>query len=208
MDAELFGVRISTGNKVSVKASREGDLYIAQNLPPYALATAAGRGWQAQATSAVAGTTTIPTTTALGTLYNGYAGGGKSLVIDRIFANTEAYDAGKNFFFMWVCIHQLAVTAVSADITIHGLRGGDVTYGGSARFGIGDTVVNDGWHSYGNSQESNEGNAQGMSNIDVPIEGKIVIPPTSAVSLHVGVNDSNFTVQVGVSWYDVQLDLA
>ncbi|MCK4414910.1 MAG: hypothetical protein KAY32_15355 [Candidatus Eisenbacteria sp.] len=208
MDVTLFGVRVSTGQETSIKATKEGDLYIAQNLPPYALAAAAGRGWWAQAIAAAAGTVTIPTTTALGTLWNGETGSGKSYIIDRIFANTGAYDAGTNFFFLWLCIHQLNMTAPTADITIHGLRGGDTTYGGSARFDVGATVVNDGWFSVGNSMRNAAGNADGMSNIDYKMDGRIVLPPTSGLSIHVGCNDSNITAQVGVSWYEVQLDLA
>ena len=208
MDYQLFGVRISTGKTVSLKATKEGDLYIAQNLPPYTLATAAGRGWQVQATSAVAISTTIPTTTAMGTLYNGETGGGKSYVIDRLFANTEAWDAGNyNMFFFWICIHPV-MTKPTSDITPKGLRGGDVNYGGKAVFDIGATVVNDGWYSRANSERTANGNVDGMANIDHAVEGKIVIPPECGLSVNVGGNDTNITAQVGVSWYEVQLDLA
>ena len=206
MEAELFGIRISTGNKVTIKASREGDLYIAQNLPPYALLTAAGRGWQAKATTATSVTTTIPTTTAMGTLYNGESGGGKSLIIDRLFANTENWDAGNyNFFFFWVCVHPV-MAAPTADITIKGLRGGDTSYGGKARFDVGATVVNDTWYSYANSRRTNQGNVKGMSNLDYKMEGRITIPPECGLSIHVGANDTNITAQVGVSWFEVNLD--
>lgn len=205
MDYELFGVRISTGQKVSLKATKEGGLYTAQSLPPYALLTAAGLGWWAQATTAVAGTTTIPTTTALGTLWNGSTD--RAYIIDRLFANTEAYDAGDNFFFLWVCVHKLITTAITSDITIHGLRSGDVSYGGQARFDVGATVVDDGWFSVGNSKRSDAANADGMSNIDYKMEGRIVLPPNGEMSLHVGCNDSNLTAQVGCSWYEVPSDL-
>ena len=205
MDAELFGIRISTGNRVSIKATKEGDLYVAQNLPPYALLTATGRGWWAQATAAAAGTTTIPTTTALGTLWNGYTN--KALIIDRLFANSEAYDAGVNFFFLWVCVHAKVTAALTGDIAIHGLRSGDVTYGGQAKFDVDETVVNDGWFSVANSVETKEGNVKGMSNIDYKMDGRIVLPPNGQMSIHVGCNDSNPTFQVGCSWHEVQLDL-
>ncbi len=205
MDYELFGVRVSTGQKVSLKATKEGGLYTAQSLPPYTLLTVAGLGWWAQATTAAAGTTTIPTTTALGTLWNGSTD--KAYVIDRLFANTEAYDSLDNFFFLWVCVHGLITTAITADITIHGLRSGDVNYGGQARFDVGATVVDDGWFSVGNSKRSDEANAQGMSNIDYKQEGRIVLPPNGEMSLHVGCNDSNLTAQVGCSWYEVPSDL-
>jgi len=205
MDFQLFGARISTGQPKALSTTKEGDLYVAQNLPPYALLTANGQGWWAQATTAAAGTTTIPTVTALGTLWNGSSD--KTYVIDRLFANTEAYDALDNFFFLWVCVHKLITTAITADITIHGLRSGDVNYGGQARFDVGATVVNDGWFSVGNSLRSDEGNAQGMSNIDYKMEGRIVLPPHGEFSMHVGCNDSNLTAQVGCSWYEVPSDL-
>ncbi len=206
MDWRLFGTRKSTGGTASIKATREGDLYVAQNLPPYALLTAAGRGWWAQATAAAAGTTTIPTTTARGTLWNGYTD--RSLIVDRLFANSEAYDAGVNFFFLWVCVHAKVTTAITGDISIKGLRSGDSSYGGQAKFDVDETVVNDGWFSVGNSVETKAANADGMSNIDYKMEGRIVLPPQGQMSIHVGCNDSNPTFQVGCSWYEVDIDIA
>lgn len=204
MNWNLFGVRVSTGNTVSIKATVGGDLYVAQSLPPYAVLSASGAGAICQMTAAAAGTTTIPTTTAIATLWNGEAGGGKSLVIDRIFCNTEAYDAGNNFFFIWVCMHPSGMTAPTDDGAIKNLNGGN--YGGSARFDSAATVANDTWNSWGNSLRSAAANADGMSNIDIPVEGRLTVAPTGGISLHIGCNDSNLTGQVGVSWFEVQLD--
>ncbi|KKK80379.1 hypothetical protein LCGC14_2824060, partial [marine sediment metagenome] len=81
-------------------------------------------------------------------------------------------------------------------------------YGGSARFDSGATVDNDTWHSWGNSLKSEAANADGMSNIDIPVEGRLIVVPTGGMSLHIGCNDSNLTGQIGVSWYEVDLDLA
>ncbi len=206
MQTKIRGKRIGGSNEeVDIEATRDGALVVAQTLPSFTLLAAAGRGAWAQATAAAAGTTTIPTTTARGTLWNGYSA--RSLVIDRIFANSEAYDAGVNFFFLWVCVHALVTTAITGDIAIHGLRSGDVSYGGQALFDIDETVVDDGWFSVGNSIETKEGNAKGMSNIDYKMEGRIVLPPNGQLSIHVGCNDSNPTFQVGCSWYEVDLDL-
>ncbi len=205
MNWEVFGTRIKTGLKVAIKSTIGGDLYVAQSLPPYAVLTASGAGAICQMTTAAAGTTTIPTTTAIATLWNGQAGGGKSLIIDRIFCNTEAYDSLDNFFFIWVCMHPTGMTAPTDDGAIKNLIGG--AYGGSAKFDSAATVVNDTWHSWGNSLRSDEANAQGMSNIDIPIEGRLIVVPGGGISFHIGCNDSNLTGQVGVSWYEKQLDL-
>ncbi len=206
MQTLIRGTRIGGSNEeVTLKSTRAGALAVAQSLPPFALLAATGNGAWAQATSAAAGTTTIPTTTARGTLWNGSTS--KSLIIDRIFANSEAYDAGVNFFFLWVCVHALVTAAITGDITIHGLRSGDATYGGQALFDVDETVVNDGWFSVANSVETKESNAKGMSNIDYKMEGRIVLPPNGQMSIHVGCNDSNPTFQVGCSWYEADLDL-
>ncbi len=206
----IFGVRISTGLKVALKATKEGDLYVAQNLPPYALATAAGRGYQVMASSAVAclASGTIPTVTALGTLWNGEASGAKSYVIDRIFAQQVASDvATQNHYGIWACNH-ITMTAPTADITaIKSLRG-DTGYGGSARFDVGATVVNDGWFPVSDSILAEDRQTSGGSQKVVPIEGRFVIQPQHGLSIHVIGNDTNLTFRVGVAWFEVQLDLA
>jgi len=205
MNSEVRGKRRGWSNPwIDISAGKQHDLNVSMFLPPYAHLALLDCGAIAQATTAVAGTTTIPTTTALGTLWNGEAAGGKVYIIDRLFANTEAYDAGDNFFFLWVCMHPVAMTAPTADITIKKLIGGN--YGGNARFDVGATVVNDTWYSWGNSLRSAQANAEGMSNIDVPVEGRLILKPTAGMSIHVGCNDSNLTAQVGVAWFEIDED--
>lgn len=209
MDVNLFGVRISTGQEVSIKATKEGDLYIAQNLPPYALATAAGRGYQVMASAAAAclASGTRPTTAALGTLWNGEEGGGRSYVVDRIFAQQVASDeALQNWFGLWACVH-ISMTAPTADITAIKSMSGKVGYGGSARFDAGATVVDDGWFPVSDSMKNEERQTQGGSQIVAPIEGRLIVTPQHGLSIHVVGNDTNLTFRVGVAWYEVQLDL-
>ena len=202
MELQMFGVRISTGQDVAIKATKEGDLYIAQNLPPYALASAAGRGWWAMATTGVTALEVIPTTVALGTLFNGEAGGGKSYLIDRIFAGQTQGDPNEHIS-LWACVHvAMESDAIAADITIRGLNGAYSVYGGPAKFGIGDTVVNDGWFPVSDSWVSRDNQAPAKV---VPIEGRIVVPPQCGLSLHVISKDS-INAKVGCSWYEVQLD--
>lgn len=204
MQTKIKVISRDTGAEMDVYGNSTHDMYVSQLLPPYASLGLLDVGAIAQITTASAGTVTIPTTTASGTLWNGESGGGKVYIIDRMFCNTEAYDAGDNFFFLWVCAHPVGMSAVTADITIKKLNGG--AYGGLGRFDAGATVVNDTWYSWGNSRRSDEGNAQGMSNIDVPVEGRIITKPTAGLSMHIGCNDSNVTGQVGCAWFEVDVD--
>lgn len=203
MDFELFGVRISTGQNVSVKATREGDLYIAQNLPPYTLAAAAGRGWQVMSTSGAAALEVRPSTAALGTLWNGEAGGGKSYVIDRMFAHLLAGPSSGYKWALWACVQEEVSAIGDADITAIQSMNGKANYGGNARFDIDDTVVDDGWFPWTDSQDVTS--ADGPTKI-ANVEGRMIIPPKCGLSLHVVGKDSCSMI-VGCSWYEVQLDL-
>lgn len=202
MDYTILGIRISTGREVSIKATKEGDLYMAQNLPPYALASKAGRGWWAMATTGVTALEVIPTTVALGTLFNGEQGGGKTYVIDHIFAGQTQGDPNEHIS-LWACVHAaMESDAIAADITIRGLNGAHSTYNGSAKFGIGDTVTNDGWFPVSDSWVSRDNQAPAKV---VPIEGRITVPPQCGLSLH-GISKDSINLKVGCSWYEVQLD--
>ena len=43
--------------------------------------------------------------------------------------------------------------------------------------------------------------------MSVNVEGRIIVPPTSAVSLHVVASSINEDFTVGFSWYEEVLDL-
>ncbi len=210
MDYELFGVRISTGLKVSLKATKKGDLYIAQHLPPSTLMALTGKMYEVMASSAAAclASATIPTTAALGTLWNGEDAGGKVYVIDRVFAQQVASDvATKNRYGLWVCNH-IAMTAPTASITAFKNTSGDDGAPANARFGVGETVIDDGWFPVGDSELAEENQTDGGSQKDVPLFGRYVVKPQHGFSIHCVSNDTNITVRVGVSFYILDIDLS
>ncbi len=202
MQTKIKGVRgDASSTEVDIKAARGGALYTAQYLPKYALLAKAGAGVICQTTTALAIDVATPTTDADITLRNGSSN--LYYILDRVFGNTEAYDAGKNFIFIWLAYMGLTA-ALTADISPVLMSGG--SYSGDAQFDVNETIASATFHSWGNSVESNQGNAAGMSNIDVPIEGRIVIAPGHAISAVCGGNDSNITAQLGFSWFEVLMD--
>lgn len=214
MKAQILAIRSGGGGgEIDIKSSRDGDLRVAQYLPPLALIVAAGKGFEVMAASAAAclATGTRPTTAALGTLWNGEDGGGKCYVISRVFAQQVGSDeTSRNRFGIYVCNHGTlaGATAPVADITaIRSLRG-DSGYSGNARFDVGATVVDEGWFPIGNSETAEERQTTGGSQISIPVKGMYVVQPQHAFSIHCTSNDTNITVRVGVTWFEVVLDLS
>lgn len=87
MQTKIRGIRTGgSGEEIDLKCSRDGDLRIAQYLPPYAMLAAAGKifAFDSSAGTAKAPVIAVPTTTATWSLYNSAAGGGTSLVILKV----------------------------------------------------------------------------------------------------------------------------
>lgn len=197
-----------SGEAVDVKATRGGSLHVAQMLPPGALLTAMGESYTAITTTAVAALADEPTTAALFTLYNGEAGGGKSYIIDRIFAYQDVSAAAESRWALWAIVQPVATTAVAADISLINNQRGVSNYGGNAKLGVGDTVVDKGWSPWSNSLDVEATGALGGAACSVNVAGRMVVPPTGACSLHVVASSVDEDFCVGFHWHEVQLDLA
>lgn len=196
-----------SGELVDQRGDRHGNAYIAQGLPPYAVLSKEGNGWQVMATSAVAALIVRPSTVALGTLWNGEADGGKSYIIDRIFAQQLVSAAAAARWGIWACVHPIGMAAPTADITAIKSMCGKTSYGGSARFDIGATVVDDGWFPWGEGKDVEATGVLGGNQSCPLIEGRIIIPPSAGLSIHVVASSVDVDFCVGVSWYEKVLDL-
>ena len=196
-----------SGEELNVKGGVRGDLHISDYLPKYATLTSLGRGMIAGCTTAVATLQVIPTTTSLLTLFNGEAAGGKSYIIERFFASVWASGSqAPGGVGIWACIHHSGQTMGTADLTIDTLDGDP--YGGMGIADVGATVHNDVWYPWTNNANFKEGDLDNGGNIGYDVEGRIVIKPTYAISLHCVSPDADITVKVGLSWFEVQIDIA
>lgn len=208
MGTLLKAIRGGDGaGEVDVKADRAGNLHIAEMLPGGALLTGEGSSYTAITTTAVAALVDEPTNAALFTLYNGEAAGGLCYIIERVFAFMDISSAAAARWSLWAIVQPVGTTAVAQDITlINNIRGVD-NYGGNARLGVGDAVVNNGWSPWSSSQESVELDSLSGPAVSVDVAGRMVIPPTAAVSLHVVSSSVDEDFNVGFQWSEVRLDL-
>jgi len=189
-----------------IRSNQEQELLTAQGLPPYTELSRRGRGWQVMDTTATAAVVVRPSTVAGLTLYNGETGAtAKSYVIDRVFAfNLVTTDAVADWS-VWACIHPAGMTAPTADITaIKGMNGG--TYAGAAIVDTGATVNDNGWFPVGTGHVGNPGTVTPGTAIAIPIEGRLIVPPTGGISINVVASLVTWTFTHGFAWYEVELD--
>lgn len=197
--------RGGTEEELKAKGNKFGEQLVAQGLPRYAEMTRLGQGWQVITVTGVAGLVVRPSTLSLATLFNNEAGGGKSLLIDRIFAFNLVSTAVVGQAGLWICMHP-QITKPTADITA--IRGytGTQGYAGAAILDVDATVLDQGWFPVGVSQNLVNGVTPGAL-LEVLAEGRFIVPPQQAISVQVVSNVVGNTYTVGFGWYEVQLDL-
>lgn len=207
---KFLGLAIRRGGsreEVNIKGDRYGNVHISQGLPAYTEITAQGEGWQVMTTSPVACLNIRPSTTSLATLWNGESGGGKSYIVDRVFAQQLVSESAVVARWgLWVCVHK-EMAAPTAEITaIRGLSG-KYNYTGKGRYDADAGVVDDGWFPWGEGMDVETVSTIGGNQVSANVGGRIVIPPQCGLSLHGVASTINVDLCVGVAWYEVQLDL-
>lgn len=204
MDFELYG---PNGELVRAKASPEGGLLVTPTFSPEIELARRGNGVMAITTTAVAGLVVRPSTVALGTLVNNEPGGGKSYILDAALAFNLVSGAAQGFHSIWLCVHPVGrADTITNNITARGnMTGKPITNPGQSIFGIDDTVTDDGWFPWGPIGEAEEVGVLPNGALEAPINGKIILPPTAALSIHVVASTVNEDFTVGFRWYEEQM---
>ncbi len=209
MESKLRAIRDGgSGEEVNIKTTKQGSALTAQFLPSGAVPTAKGESWQIMTTSAVASLVVRPGTIAHLTLYNGEAAGGKSYIIERVYAHALVTAAVKEFFHLWICVHRVGTAAVTSSITAFASNRGIANYGGNAIAEVDlDPVVDDGWFPWGPTCEVEVTGVLPGSIVCAEIGGRLIVPPTSAISIAPVCSTIAVTCVVGLQWYEETIDL-
>jgi hypothetical protein len=194
MNKLMKAIQSVLGGEVYVQATEKGVLHTTDQARIW---TAKGYGWQAMATAAVASLIVRPTTTAIMTFYNNTS---KNFVIERVFAHNLVSIANGQFG-IWLCIHPIGMTAPTNDITIRNSTRGLVA-GTEGIFDNGASVNDNGWFPWGESQMSVTATVPG-SLAQALIDGKIIIPPTAALSASCVSQTAVVTVCMGLHYFSV-----
>jgi hypothetical protein len=191
---------------VFAMSNEQKDILVAQGLPPYTEVTRLGVGFSVISVLAVAGLVVRPSTVAAFEIHNGYAAGGKSLIIDRMFwfnlVSTNVIES----FSGWACVTaSKASPTAGANVTVRGNTG--AAYGGSVVAGLGTTVVDSGWFPWGNAFNKGAGGVVPHGAISAEVNGRLIVPPGGSLGMHVVSSLVGQTFTQGASWYEAVLTI-
>ncbi len=193
-----------TGAYIPAAGNAYGEQLITGGLPPYTEWTRKGTLWSGMSSSALAALVTRPTTTAGVEIRNNYSSGGPSLVIDRIFCEWRLATAVASSAVMYAMVGPQA-TITAAALPIFG--GSGKPYNGQVTMAVSQVVVDFGWFVWGNSITAALAAATPNGGQDSRVEGRLVVPPGSALSLHVVASVTGDTFVQGASWFEAQLEI-
>ena len=186
------------------EVSPQGDLFVAHGGLRYTELTRRGIGYGAMATAAVAGLVVRPTIAAALEIYNNHAT--DSLVIDRIFTQNLVSTNVIESFILYAMVTTKKVAPADAALAINSMSGKaavlrDVLTAAST------TVVDNGWFPWGESFTKGAGGVVPHGGIVAEINGRLIVPPTASLCLHVLASLVGQTFTSGATWYRERLAL-
>lgn len=173
---------------------------------PFGYARKAGSYESAMTTAAVAGLVVRPTTVSHVTIWNGEATGGKSLVLDRLFAFQLVSGAAASYYTMWYCSHLEGMAKPTNDITaLRGTADGGEPDNSKVIVDVGATVLNNGWFPCGGSGPVEATGVLPGGSTEWECNGRIIVPPKGGLSIAISASSVDEDFTCGASWWRVQL---
>lgn len=206
--------RGSTTAEQRAEASNRGAQYFQKDLPDYAELVRQNVVWtggQATATAAVAAAS-YPTTACQLALGNGeQEGTGKSYIILAVTGVQIGNGAALNSWGIVYGVSQAKpTTAIAADIavaSIRPLRGNGGAYGGKANIDTGPTLDVDPLYKPLGPFAGATVASLGGTQVFIPVDGLIILPPSSLLALHVVASATGITTRLQFIWAEVYLEL-
>lgn len=186
-----------------------GDLSVVQGLPPFAELTRLGRSFSAMVPtgSAFAPVAAFPTTLANLILYNGESSGGKSYIIDTVWACGITSIAAATSFTGLAQISNASVAAPTDNAAVLRTGRAGLTYTGSAKLAMANSTfaVASKWTVIG--QSSGHPSTAIGAGLYCDVAGRFIIPPGACFCVNLVASTAAGTMIQGIDWFEVQLDL-
>ena len=202
-----------TGRPIRQQANAAGEALLAAGDSDFVEVNRHGTGFIVRSTTATAPVKALPTTTAGLGIYNSAPDGGRSIVIDALFAFQITVAAN---FTQNGLIYVLGQTRVAPFTSLldtarknNGLGPETATValvkaGGAILDAV--TGVAIGWMPAGVSTNTNVNSLIGAQ-LFVPIDGRLIIPPGRQFGINVFSSHTTGTWNVGMMWHEKQLEL-
>lgn len=192
--------------QAQIQLNEKGEQLMSGGLPPYVEMVRKGNGWGCMSTSAIAGLVVRPSTVAALELFNGYATGGKSLIIDRLFYFNLVTTAANEGWSGWAMVTTSKSAPSSASLGKTSLQG-NKTYAGPVVDAVGTTVVANGWYPWTNGLVTGGAGVTPYGCAVATVEGRIIVPPQCSLCLHVVASLVGQTFTQGATWFEEQITL-
>ncbi len=202
-----------TGRPISQQANAAGEGLVAAGDSDFVEVNRHGTGFIVRSTTATAPVKTLQTTTAGLGIYNSAPDGGKSIIIDALFA--VQITVGTNFTQNGI-VYVLGQTRVAPFTTLldtvrknNGLGPETATValvkaGGAILDSVTGVLI--GWMPWGDSVTTGIDDLVGAV-IYEPVDGLLIIPPGRQFGINVFSSHTTGTWNVGMQWHEKQLDL-
>jgi len=178
---------------------------VAAGLPRGTEMVRRGQAWATMSTAAVAGLVVRPSTAAAFEIFNGYAAGGKSLIVDRLFyfnlVSTNVVEGWSG----WAQVTAAKAAVTSGSFVVRGASG--KSYGGPVIAAAATVVLDSGWFPWTPAYQKGAGGVVPFGATIAEVDGRLIVPPQCSLCLHVVSSLVGQTFTQGASWYEEQLTI-
>ena len=216
MQTELKAINRVSGNEIYLQANQAREGLNAQGDAKYTELTRTGRAFSWKSTTVVAAVTAIPTTAVNIAFYNTDPDGGRSMIIDAIFAEhtTNAGAALEQATIIGVLGQTRIISTTMADAGLipRKMNGLGDTSDTCARVSIAAqtldavTGVAAGWIPLATSYTTTVASLPG-GQLFAEIDGRLIIPPGRFFGLHVLAATVDTDFNMGMMWHERRLTL-
>ncbi len=212
MQSLINAIHRVLGTEKTLEASESGSLFTAQGAAPFEELARSGMTFTARSITAAAGVVALPTTAAIISLFNTAASGGKSAIIDAIFAVQIAAHTTIGQSGLIFVLGQTAVASNAGALVIRKMNGlgptsDSVCLAGDSSIAL-DAVtgVAIGWIPIGPTVNAGVISLPGEV-IYAPVDGRLIVPPGHLLGVNVMTSNVENTFQCGILWHERQLTL-
>ncbi len=203
--------RGTTNTELEAQATDAGEALVAAGMAPYEEITRQGFSFHVASTTPTIGVTSIPTTAAAIGMYNNASDGGKSMIIDAIWALNAVAEGTLGQCGLIYVVGQTRVAALTSAFTVRKSNGNGAAStialaatGGAVLDAV--TGVAAGWLPIGETANITVLTLPGVI-LFAPVNGRIIVPPGRQFGINVMCNHIDNTFNTGVMWHEKVLKL-
>lgn len=203
----------SPGDDEQFVLNEQLEQLVAFGASPYGEIVRVGRAFETKTSGALAAVVAVPTVANMLSLWNGDPDGGRSLVIDRVWALNIVSTAVAGQAALIGCLGQTRVAALAASAfaknALNGNGGNDTKVVASIANLDAVTGVVANWRLLPGQTGGSKPGAAGTPGywVNSQVDGRIIVPPGRLFAAHVLANVIGETFICGIEWHERKMTL-